>query len=224
MKNRVITHMNADHASSLKLFLQHYNSVPARLATNPKLDTIALDQLTITTHTASGSSTGRYVIPLNPPLSSWSEARDRMVSMHHASLAALGLSDIAITAYVRPRGFQLVVFVACAVCFVSFPRRANFAEKSGGLVYSFWSVFGLFPGLARFAYYVQPYIVALLAGVHAFEVLWLGMPRLKRHRVEMWSPLWWKWVSSNFVEGVGATMRMDALVREGEEKKRAGKH
>ena len=69
LKHRVLTHMNADHHLSLRLYLQHYNHVPSSGTTSAEL-------LDITTgHMILSSSFGRHVVSFDPPMTSLSEAR-----------------------------------------------------------------------------------------------------------------------------------------------------
>src|SRR5690349_8717087 len=152
MKSRIITHMNADHADSLSLFLQHYCGVPPSMAdkrsgsastsTSVRLEDITLSHLIV------ASPIGRNLIPIDPPMKTLAEARERLVAMHRESLAGLGFSDIVVSEYRWPQGWwQILVFITCAVAYLSLSRRQHFAPGSSpAFMYQIWSVGGLWPG------------------------------------------------------------------------------
>ncbi|OAG43279.1 hypothetical protein AYO21_02565 [Fonsecaea monophora] len=91
MKARIITHMNADHQLSLRLYLQHYSHVPSP-------GTASAQMLDITTeHMIISSAYGRHVIQFEPPMKSLMEARERLVTMHELCLEQLDLSAIVVS-------------------------------------------------------------------------------------------------------------------------------
>lgn len=204
VKMRIIRHMNNDHADSLSFYLQYYCHIPDKYANTARLSQITLNHMVIS------SSFGRNIVLLDPPMKSWSEARERLADMHHICASGLGLSDIAITQYRSPRGLQLLSFIVCAWSFLSFSTRRNFTPQTGWIFYKFWATLGL----ANFSYRIQPFVITFMLVVHFGEVVMLATPRLKKYGVPAFSPLWWKWIISNFVEGYGAILRMDALVDE----------
>ena len=221
IKSRIIKHMNADHQASLTQYLEHYCKIPSRLASTAQLDDIELSYLII----SSSNGQTRNLIPLSPPMASWSEARERMVVMHHEALTGLGLSDITVTEYRAPRNFHALVFGVCLWTYISFSRRANFLPGRDHFnLYPFWSVLGYLPSLAEFCYIVQPLIIVLMVAIHAVEATFMVRSRLRKHVVEVFSVLWWTWVGSSFIEGYGAFQRFDAIVKEKEDKKKAEKH
>ncbi|KAI9863716.1 MAG: hypothetical protein M1830_006148 [Pleopsidium flavum] len=213
--HRIITHMNKDHQDSLTRFLEHYAHLSSQSARTAKLADMTLNSLTITTHNRS-----RHVIPLNPPMKSWSEARERMVAMDQEALRGLGRSNITMKEYRRPRGFLAVVFVAAACTIVSFSRRSNFLPGS----WLHGSVLRHVPRFARFCYDIQPFLLYPVLAIHVGEALWMERSRLEKHNVRRFSRLWWKWVLSTFVEGVGAFMRFDRVVKEETERKEKARH
>ncbi|KAG9780832.1 hypothetical protein KCU88_g3624, partial [Aureobasidium melanogenum] len=95
IKSRIITHMNADHALSLRLYLTQYSHVPLPATKTAQMQDITLDHIIITLGPSSPAS-GRYRIPLDPPMKSLLEARERLVAMHNDCLAALDLSDVIV--------------------------------------------------------------------------------------------------------------------------------
>lgn len=87
MKSRIINHMNEDHQNSLTLYSRHYNKLPLSHAKTSKLVDITLDHMVIE------SSFGRCLIPIDPPMKSYAEARDRVVAMHQESILDDDLID-----------------------------------------------------------------------------------------------------------------------------------
>lgn len=220
-----MTHMNADHSASLSLFLQHYNKLSPSLASQPQIDEFTLEHMIIK------SSYGRSLIPLDPPLKTYGESRERMILMNAEALKGLGLSDIKVTEYVPPKmGWQMVMFGVCLTSFVSFSpfgkqdlgREA--ANSRVNLLYLFWSLGGLVPGLSFFAHDVATYVFVFMCVVHSGEASWLAYSRLRKHQVPMFTLVWWQWVLSCFVEGFPSYMRFDQVVKEKEEEKASKKH
>src|SRR6266498_4489490 len=93
IRSRIITHMNADHSSSLTRYLEYYGKLPS-----PKyaqLEEITLSHMII----SSNGGHNQNLIPFNPPMFSYLEARDRLVAMDKVSLEGLGRSDIEVKDY-----------------------------------------------------------------------------------------------------------------------------
>ncbi len=216
-KRRIIDHMNKDHKSTLRRFMEYYNRLPRSWAQDAVLEDLTLE------HMILHSGSHRNIIYFEPPLSSFSETRSRLISMDQVALDKLGRSSIVIDRYVPPRGFHLLVFMACVLTFAAFWRRANF--EPGSLLYEnlLWRV----PGFAAFCGKIQPWLFWPMVLLHATEAAWLDLKRLRRHEVERGTRLWWMWVGSMFIEGLGAKVRFDRLVeartREKEERKAKAK-
>ena len=214
-QRRIISHMNKDHQDSVTRFLEHFAQVSNSSARNAKLTDITLESLTITSHTGSP-----YHIPLDPPLKNWMEARERMVAMDQEALRGLGRSNITVKEYRRPRGFLAVVFVAAATTFVCFSQRSNFLP--GSFLYDY--ILRHVPSFAKFCYDIRPYVLYPMLALHASEAVWMERTRLQKFNVPRFSRLWWQWLLSNFIEGVGAFKRFDGIVREEIAKKESRKH
>lgn len=214
-QRRIISHMNRDHQDSLARFLEHFAHVSTYSARKARLTDITLDNLTIIS--SDGSS---YVIPLDPPLNYWPEARERMVAMDQEALRGLERSNIAVKEYRRPRGFLAVVFVASATTFGCFSQRSNFLP--GSFLYDY--ILQHVPSFARFCYNIQPYVLYPMLAIHLSEAVWMERTRLRKFNVPRFSKLWWQWLLSNFTEGVGAFKRFDRIVHEEITKKETKKH
>ena len=216
---RIITHMNADHSDSLIRYLRHYHGLSSLAARNARLAAIALDSMTISTSSLPFSPT-TYQVKLDPPLSSWAEARARLAEMDGESCRGVGCSNVTVKRYAPPTGFMLFSFAYCAWLYVTFSTRSNFLP--GSLYHSI--VFQHMPGFARFCHSVQPFVFFSLFLIHLGEAVYLARTRMEKHTVPMFSRLWWTWFISDVIEGFTALLRFDAIVKEEKLKKERQKH
>ncbi|KAL8865997.1 MAG: hypothetical protein Q9174_006564, partial [Haloplaca sp. 1 TL-2023] len=69
-----------------------------------------------------------------------------------------------------------------------------------------------------------PILFYPIVALHGSEAIYMEQTRLKKHTVPRLSSLWWKWIGSTFIEGKGAFIRFDKVVKEEEEKKAKAKH
>ena len=204
---RIVKHMNTDHGDSLSRYLEFYNRLPKKMTAEARIEELRSEYMIIE------SRSSRNLIPIDPPLAEdWSDARTRFTQMDRAALTGLGRSDLVITRYVPPTGFHLVVFLACVATYVAFCRRANFSPDSF-FVYRLLGLHHL-PWLARFCYSIQPLLFPFMIVLHIAEATWLHVVRLSPFGVETGSRLWFTWILSIAVEGVGAKIRFDRLVEQ----------
>ncbi|KAF2089892.1 integral membrane protein-like protein [Saccharata proteae CBS 121410] len=212
-KQRVISHMNADHGDSITRFLEHYCRVSSFTARRARLADMSLASMQVE---AGGK---QYNIPLEPSMDSWRDARERMVKMDQDALAGLGRSDITIREYRVPKGFHAVVFTVCLLTYVLVSRRQN--ALPGSFIYD--NVLRHVPALASFTAKVQPTVLALMVGIHLFEASVMAR-RLAKHNVPLLGGLWWAWTGSCFIEGFGALQRTSAIVAEEQAAKHKQQH
>lgn len=205
LQRRIIEHMNRDHQDSLAMYLRVYCKVNPRRAATARLEEVQLAGLRISTVDKT-----HFFVPFNPPLSSFDQVRKRTVEMHHHCLAALNLSDIAVTEYRGPTGFPAMVFTACLVTFALFARRGNFVE--GSLMHRV--LFRHVPPFAWFCYTIQPLLITIMTAIHLTEATYMAIYKLRPHRVPLFSRLWWAWTINIFIEGVTCMKRFDAIVQE----------
>lgn len=218
MKSRIITHMNADHALSLRLYLMRYAHVPLGGTSVAELLDISLD------HMILQSGYGRHVVALDPPMKSLMEARERLVAMHNWCLEELGLSDVVVDRYVPPnRAWQVGLSALCVLILATFPFREALLDQ-GTVPGRVWSAGGTVPWLAQLSYTLQPLVLGVIVVAHLGEAAWMANTRLKRHWVEVGSWVWWLWVLDCAVEGFGCWTRFDEVVAEVEERKNNKKH
>ena len=188
-------------------YLEYLLNVPSFVARNAQIEDMTLDSITIR------SSGKRYLVPLEPPMDSWRDARERLVRMDKDAIQALGRSDITVKEYRRPRGFLAVVFVTCAVTFAAFCRKSSFLPGS----YLYEILLKYFPGFASFCAKIQPILFYTMVALHTGEAITMANTKLRKHSVPVACRLWWAWVLSTFIEGVGAFQRYnyDQYILEG---------
>ena len=214
-KHRIITHMNADHQDSLIRYLEYYAGLSSFSARNAQLTDITFDSLTI-----EYSHEQAHRIPIKPPMTVWSEARPKAVEMDTVATRGLGRGSVTVKRYKEPRGWMTAVMAVVVVTALAFSRRANF--EPGSIL--FWAVLQYTPSFANFCWMVQPLVIPLIIVIHGTELWHFERSRLRRHTVRVFSRTWWEWAVSNLVEGFGAFVRFDEVVREEEEKKAKAKH
>jgi hypothetical protein len=199
--------MNSDHALSLRLYLAHYAHVPLPGTKTAQMLDITPEHMIIT------SAYGRHVVPLEPPMKSLMEARERLVAMHNTCLTELGLSEVVLEHYVGPdRAWQWCLSALCVLIFVTFPFREQLRPESGSVIAWIWSLGGALPGLARLAYSLQPLVLGVMVILHGGEAVWFASSKLPRYWVETGTWVWWCWVLDCLLEGVGCLSRFDRVV------------
>jgi hypothetical protein len=204
-KERIIKHLNADHQHTLSYYLRHYAQLSSRAARAPTLTDISFSAMTF--RTRNGQT---HMVPFNPPMKSWSEARTRTVEMDRVSRAALDISDIRITEYERPQSFfQFFVLAGCLLAFTVFSTMHMIVP--GTFVYD--RVLPWFPGGPEWFLWLVNAIALPVVAIHLAEAWWLDRSRLRKHGVERGTALWWKWICSCFMEGRGCFVRIDATVK-----------
>jgi hypothetical protein len=138
----------------------------------------------------------------------WSEARDRLVQLNREAVHGLDRSPYTVKKYLPPKGLHAVVFAACfaTFCMLSRPQHV----MPGSIAYEV--LLKHVPGLAGLVQALRPFILALMLVIHSTEAYFMT-EKLKKHSVTLFSSVWWLWVVSNFIEGMGAFQRIDAMVQ-----------
>lgn len=213
-KRRIIDHMNHDHQDSLIRYLEHYCHLSSFTARKAKLTDMAFDHLVIFTDGVS------HTVPIHPPMTSWSDARPRVVAMDTEAVAGLKRSNITVKRYDRPKGFHAVVFVVVILTVAIFWKESTL--QSGSLLYDY--VLRFTPGFAKWCVKIRPLILLFIVTIHTSETFYMGSSRLRRHTVPTFSLLWWQWMISALIEGFGSFSRFDKIVKEEEMKKLNAKH
>lgn len=227
VKTRVLTHMTKDHSDSLALFLNHYCKTATPLRPTPPIGTLVLDDITLN-HICITHPQGRNLIPIDPPMTSLSESRERLVQMHKSCLTALNMAEFKIEKFALPnkawQWFTHFITIWTFVVFAMYPAR-DFLPGSGSWVSKVYCLGGLWPGLGEFAAYVKDWVLVGMLLIHTAEAAVMARGRLRRYWVPRFSGTWWAWTTATFTGGVAALGRFDDMVREmEEERKRGGKH
>lgn len=150
---------------------------------------ITLDSMTFL---ANGKA---YTIPFTPPLTSYREARERVVAMDRESTAALHRSPTTIKTpppVLQQPLFLLQLLIVLAT-FLAFSQRSWFAPGTTPF---------LGPRFAAFCFAIQPWLFWGMVGVHGAELAWFVPARLRRHSVNPRSGAFWGWAVAEFLGGV----------------------
>ncbi|KAB5582353.1 hypothetical protein GE09DRAFT_264643 [Coniochaeta sp. 2T2.1] len=207
-KERTLSHMNKDHQHDLSAILQHQLGVSAP---NPVLTDISLSTLTITITSPPTSQT--HVIPISPPMTSWSDRRARLVDLTLAARRALNLDangqPLVVKTFLPPSGFGAVVCAGVVFYFSAFAAVKIGLVEPGTQV---WKVLQVvrFPGGAEGFKKVVGRIFWSVVAIHVAECWWLWRSRLSRYKVE--GAVWWAWMGRCFLEGFTSFGSFDGLV------------
>lgn len=141
-----------------------------------------------------------YRTPLDPPMGSFREARERLVQMDKECVKAMDRSDITVKEFVPPTGSYLALFVIVSTTFLTFNSRSHFEAGS--------YLSAVLPGwFARFCWTVQPFVFWPMLVLHGLESWHMSRGRLRKHNVNMRTQVWWLWMATTFIEGVGSYNR-----------------
>lgn len=214
MQNRITSHMTADHATSLSLYLQHYSRIPASQLPDPPAGKLALDEVTLE-HMIISHPGGRNLVPFDPPLTSYAQARERVVAMHKDCLAALDLSETKVEKFVWPNklwqwGLHLLAFW----CLISFGLLRADVRDASTVAGRVWSLGGLAPSFARFAAKIGLPVVVGMVAIHIGEATYFDMGRARRHGLRRGTKPWWSWTICVLNAGVAGLTRFDDYVEE----------
>ncbi|KAJ4368880.1 hypothetical protein N0V83_005962 [Neocucurbitaria cava] len=170
-KQRIIRHMNADHHDSIRRYVEAYASKSMWQSSGAEMINIYLDHMIF----LIGSH--QIVIPFDPPMKSFREARERLVEMDKDALHVLGRSDISITAFIPPtvKMGHLFNFTQCLLAYMLLPRPANF--RPGSLLYD--GLLYRVPSFAAFVAQISWIVFAIMLPIHIFEAGLMGKKQEK---------------------------------------------
>ncbi|KAK9471926.1 uncharacterized protein V1510DRAFT_179710 [Dipodascopsis tothii] len=206
IKQRIIAHMNKDHALSLGDYLEFYKGIiPSR---GVRMIDITLEKVTIGYQNIhnKGIDDCEASIDFQPPMKSFAEAREVLVGMALQASEGLGYATAKpVDKYVAPRGASLsivavmlvgIYFVYWEPSYLDSPTNWLRQFKAGGhdvVVVGLKTVF---------------YIVAVYHAVEAWIVyFWTGMYRVPTKKRALWTV-------TAFLEGFPAMGRFRALMEE----------
>ncbi|KAL9050703.1 MAG: hypothetical protein Q9162_006477 [Coniocarpon cinnabarinum] len=215
-RDRILSHMNADHADSLVVYLQYYHGLSSFSARKARLTDISPVRMEIRI-----SPNAIYRIPFDPPLADWSETRGRVVAMDQEARTSLGISNITVKKYVRPdKAWQWTILFAVAFTFMLLGRgREALSPTTGGITAPLKD---RFPGAFAWLYKIQPLVLYPTLAIHLAEAVIMDQTRLAKHNVPRGGRLWWTWVLMTFLGGFPNFWRFDALI-DAEQKARDSK-
>ncbi|KAJ2894006.1 hypothetical protein MKZ38_008029 [Zalerion maritima] len=210
--SRILEHMNSDHGHDLSLYLQHYCSVPASSINNPKLISMTVDRMIVTSSPSSSSPPKEYTIPFTPPLSSLSQTRERLVLMTETAESTTSPTQnpnkLKIP-YAFPRGTDLIPFLGVGsyfFCAAFLPYLAS----PGSLPCSLLEEYSP-GGVDAFSWLVKTLFWPVLL-IHIVEAWWFDRSRCVPFGVKRGSLAWWLWEWTCFMEGFTCFKRFDGLV------------
>lgn len=213
-KTRIVTHMNNDHTRELTHYLRHYAHLSASAASQPLMRDVDLQGMRISAHGKD------YTIPFKPALESWAEVKGRIIEMDTIARENLGISDIYITEYAWPEGFEILVFGA--VTFYYFCSALLPWVVPGSLI---WTLLEAgFPGGPIWFRWIVKVIFMPVIAIHLVECF-IFNNKLHRHGVDRASTgnLWWKWQLSCYIEGFGCFKRTGRIIAKKTAEKNAKK-
>jgi Protein of unknown function (DUF2470) len=135
-------------------YAEHYAKVSRLSSGSAKLKDISLDRMVVT---AAGKD---HTIPIDPPMSSFKDARERVVAMDKTACLGLGRSTVTIKEYRGPRGFQIFAFATCATTWAIFTFKST--TQPGSLLHQY------LPEFSDFCAGIRPYTWSL-ALIHIIE-------------------------------------------------------
>lgn len=207
-KARIISHMNKDHHDSVIRYLQHYSKVSAFNAYDGRLSDIDLNGMTLS---CQGKS---HRVPFEPPMTSYREARERVVELDKECRRSLGHSDVTVRSYLPPTGlYYSIGFAIIAATFIGYSQRWWFAEEGPVEQY-------IGSSFAAFSWRIQPYLLAGMLVIHSGEMIYFASRKLTTHSVSVRTSTFWLWVFSSFIEGQLAFKRFDDHVKAQREKQK----
>lgn len=126
-------------------------------------------------------------------MTSYREARERVVELDKECRKALGHSDVTVKQYIPPNTPMYMTEIAIiSATFLAYSQRWWFA--AGGPVGHIW------PAFARFSWAIQPWVIGLMVLIHGTEAVHFASSRLLHHSVNPRSRVFWLWAASFFIE------------------------
>ncbi|MCJ1331794.1 hypothetical protein MMC10_008486 [Thelotrema lepadinum] len=223
-KARIISHMNADHAPSLTRYLEAFTPTGPLGSRSPTLTDITLTSLVITSSATPFAKPISHTIPLNPPMSSISEARPRLVELDLLATKKLGRSHSTVSRFTYPTFLGWGIIIGVVSGLVLFTDSSNFTPESV---------------LGRTLFRPVPWargvcernnwtLWTVIFGLHTAET-YILLGRLRKWNVPLFSGTWWAWVGCQFLEGMTGLKRYQAEAERvervrGEKEKKDGGH
>ncbi|KAF8711035.1 integral membrane protein, partial [Rhizoctonia solani] len=212
MKDRIIQHMNKDHQDSLVDYLRFYANIPAQEASTAKLVDINNDGMTFTvTNVAKNGSPSRsVVVPINPPIDSLMQARERLVAMASEAMEGLGRSRWRVESYPGPSlaGILYGATTGIVLGLTLFPNETLRPGVKARQIVLFDS-----ENIARWIYTYHREIRSVIAGVAFYTAIMPMRRRLQRHSYKSGWGHWFAWFTAALLGGPVACTSFDSEVK-----------
>jgi hypothetical protein len=221
IKDRIISHMNADHQTSLADYLQFYAKATPHEASTAELVDINTGGMTITRVTEPNGPPRPIVVPIDPPMDSLSQARERLVAMAFESMEGLGRSRWKVETYAVPSLAGIIYgIVTCAfLALLLFPDLTLPPGAKARQLLLFDSDVA-----ARFLYLYQREGRSVIMGIAVYTTIVRMRRRLARHGYASSRGVWASWLVAALLEGPFACASFDKVVRSVESKVSDKKH
>ncbi|KAG8738731.1 hypothetical protein FRC10_006566 [Ceratobasidium sp. 414] len=214
-KDRIIRHMNVDHRDSLANYLQYYVKTSPSEAATAELVDINTGGMTITRIIEPNGPPRPIVIPIDPPMNSLNQARERLIAMAFESLEGLGLSRWKVDTYPTPTlgGFIHMAVTCILVVLLLFPDQTL---RPGAKARQFLLLDSDIA--ARLLYMYQREGRSVIMGIAVYNAVMRMRRRLKRHCYTSSWGVWVSWLIAALLEGPFACRSFDRAVQTVESK------
>ncbi|KAF8610696.1 hypothetical protein BDV93DRAFT_23675 [Ceratobasidium sp. AG-I] len=221
MKDRIIRHMNEDHHASLADYLQYYAKASAKEAATAELVDINTAGMTITRITEPNGPPRPVVIPIDPPMESLKQARERLVAMAYESMEGLGRSRWKIKSFPTP-SLAGVIYGVISCTIVTILLNPDSTLRPGA---NFRRTVLLDSDVvARSLYTYQREIRSIIMGSAVYNASMRVRRRLQRHSYDSGWLVWISWLFAGLIEGPVACVSFDKAIQKAEAEASGKKH
>lgn len=221
LKDRIIRHMNADHHDSLVDYLRFYAKVPAQEAATAELVDINTGGMTLTRVTEPNGPPRPIVIPIDPPMDSLKQSRERLVAMAFESMEGLGRSRWKVESYPSASlsGITYGVLATTILALVLFPDETL---RPGAKARQYLLLDS--GAAARWLFTYQREIRSVIMGSAVYNAIMPMRRRLQRHCYKSSWGQWVAWFGAALFEGPFACRLFDSEVKSAEAQASNKKH
>ena len=217
-KDRIIGHMNADHADSLEDYLKHFNRITPKVGSAKMID-LQLDSLKIEYVDGQGK-TKTSIVKINPPMQSLSESRVKLVAMAEEATGKSFHQPPDITPVAAPTGMvPTPLKTPIGWTFPEFPGLISTAL----ICFGYWALSQEYPlavggplekvlprFLVEFGRNFKDQLFAFMIGIHVVEALVVAMKCIDNGAA---IPITILWTVNGFIEGGPAITRVNKLIK-----------
>ena len=133
--------------------------------------------------------------------------------MNGSAREQLGLSEIIISHYAPPSTvLEITVFTLVTLTFCAF--IFSWSLLPGSFIYDYILSPYTPSWFIKFCRVIRPWLLGGMAVIHTGEMVWFERREMRPFRVREGSWVWWAWMGSVFIEGVGARWRFGREVEE----------